>query len=151
MGTKLNVMLIGEYVHTLDDKKRVSLPAKFRREVGKKVVITNGLDKCLFVYTMPQWEKLAEKLSELPLGRGDMRGFSRFMLSGAYEAEVDSLGRVLIPDSLKDFAELKSKIVIAGVYGRIEIWNEKLWGEYKANIGKQADLLAEKLGEVGAI
>ncbi|MEK7558218.1 MAG: division/cell wall cluster transcriptional repressor MraZ [Patescibacteria group bacterium] len=144
-------MLIGEYVHTLDDKKRVSLPAKFRREVGKKVVITNGLDKCLFIYTMPQWEKLAQKLSELSLGRGDTRGFSRFMLASAYEAEVDLLGRVLIPDSLKEFAELKQKVVIAGVYGRIEIWNEKSWQKYKANIGKGADDMAEKLGEIGAV
>ncbi|MEK7582022.1 MAG: division/cell wall cluster transcriptional repressor MraZ [Patescibacteria group bacterium] len=144
-------MLIGEYVHTLDDKKRVSLPAKFRREVGKKVVITNGLDKCLFVYTMPQWEKLAQKLSELSLGRGDTRGFSRFMLASAYETEVDLLGRVLIPDSLKEFAELKQKVVIAGVYGRIEIWNEKSWQKYKANIGKGADDMAEKLGEIGAV
>ena len=135
----------------MDDKKRVSLPAKFRREVGKKVVITNGLDKCLFVYTMPQWEKLAQKLSELSLGRGDTRGFSRFMLASAYETEVDLLGRVLIPDSLKEFAELKQKVVIAGVYGRIEIWNEKSWQKYKANIGKGADDMAEKLGEIGAV
>lgn len=144
-------MLIGEYVHTLDDKKRVSLPAKFRKEVGKKVVITNGLDKCLFVYTIAQWEKVAQKLAELPMGRADTRGFNRFMLAGAVEADVDSLGRVLIPDFLKDFAELKSKVVVTGVHDRIEIWNEKMWAEYKANIGKQADVLAEKLGEIGVI
>ncbi|MEK7661958.1 MAG: division/cell wall cluster transcriptional repressor MraZ [Patescibacteria group bacterium] len=144
-------MLIGEYTHTLDEKKRVSLPAKFRREVGKKVVITNGLDKCLFVYTVNEWQKLAEKLSELSLGRGDTRGFSRFMLASAYEADVDSLGRVLIPDSLKDFAGLSERVVIAGVFGRIEIWNEKRWGEYKKGIGKNADAMAENLGGLGAV
>ena len=144
-------MLIGEYVHILDDKKRVSLPAKFRREVGKKIVITNGLDKCLFVFTMPRWEKLAEKLSELSLGRGDTRAFSRFMLSSAYEADVDPLGRVLIPDTLKDFASLKGKVVIAGVVSRIEIWNEKLWQKYKSGVDKKADVMAEKLGEIGIV
>jgi MraZ protein len=142
-------MLIGEYKHTLDTKKRVSVPAKFRRELGKKVVITRGLDKCLFVYTLKEWEKVAEKLSNLPIGQSDSRNFVRMMLAGAVDIDMDSLGRVLIPDYLKEYAGLKETIVIAGVYKRLEIWNEDNWENYKGRIEKQTDVLAEKLGEVG--
>jgi MraZ protein len=142
-------MLLGEYTHTLDPKKRLSLPAKFRQEIGKKVVLTHGLDKCLFLYSVKQWEKIAEKLSELSTGQSDTRGFNRFMLAGAVEIDVDSLGRILLPDFLKDFAELSEKVVITGVHNRAEIWNEERWIEYKKKIVEQADVLAEKLGEIG--
>jgi len=144
-------MLIGEYIHALDDKRRVSLPAKFRKEVGKKIVITHGLDNCLFVYPMKQWEKISEKLGELSVGQADTRGFNRFMLAGAVDTDVDSMGRVLIPDFLKEFANLKGKVALLGVHDRIEIWNDKSWNEYKGRIEKQADALAEKLGEIGVI
>jgi len=144
-------MLIGEYTHTLDDKRRLSLPAKFRKEMGKKMIVTQGLDSCLFVYSPSQWKQVSEKLAELPMGNADSRGFSRFMLAGAQEVEVDSAGRILISDYLKEFAGLKSKVVLAGVYNRIEIWNEKVWNEYKRRTGKQADVLAEKLSELGAL
>lgn len=144
-------MLIGEYTHTLDAKKRVSLPSKFRKEIGKKVVVTHGLDNCLFVYPTKQWEKVTAKLNDLSLGQADTRGFNRFLLAGAVETGVDSIGRILIPDYLKDFAKLSSKVVLIGVHDRIEIWNEKEWSTYKKRIEKQADVLAEKLGEIGAI
>jgi MraZ protein len=144
-------MLIGEYTHTLDDKKRLSLPAKFRKELGKQVVITRGLDNCLFVYSPEAWQRVSEKLAELPMGQADTRGISRFMLSGAVDSDVDSAGRILIPDYLKEFAGLKSKVVLAGINDRVEIWNEKAWQEYKKRIEKQADALAEKLGEYGAL
>ena len=143
-------MLIGEYKHGLDPKKRVSIPAKFRKEIGKKAVITRGLDQCLFVYPMSEWEKVAEKLSSLPTGQSDTRNFVRMMLAGAVDVDIDSLGRVLIPDYLKDYAGLKDKVVIAGVYKRLEIWNEENWENYKQRIEKQTDVLAEKLGELGA-
>jgi MraZ protein len=142
-------MLIGEYVHTLDSKKRISLPAKFRKEVGKKVVITHGLDNCLFLFPLDRWEKVSEKLSDSAMGSADNRGFNRFILAGAQEVEVDSAGRILIADFLKDFANLRSKVVLAGVHNRIEIWNERSWTEYKKRVEKQADALAEKLGEIG--
>lgn len=142
-------MLIGEYKHSLDPKKRVSIPSKFRKEIGETAVITRGLDQCLFVYSMEEWKKVAEKLSELPTGQSDTRNFVRMMLAGAVDVELDALGRVLIPDYLKEFAGLKSKVVIAGVYKRLEIWNEENWENYKQRIEKQTDLLAEKLGELG--
>lgn len=142
-------MLIGEYKHTIDAKKRISLPAKFRRELGKKAVITRGLDKCLFVYSIEEWKKVAETLSNLSTGQADSRNFGRLLLAGAVDVEIDSLGRILIPDYLKNYAELKDKAVVAGVYKRIEIWNEKRWEEFKSGVEEKADLLAEKLGELG--
>lgn len=144
-------MLIGEYIHTLDSKKRLSLPAKFRKEIGKKVVVTRGLDACLFMYPEKAWEKISAKLAELPMGQSDTRALSRFMLSGAVEGEVDAAGRILIPDFLKEFANLRGKVVLAGVNERVEIWNEKHWDEYKRRIEKQADQVAQKLGDLGAI
>lgn len=143
-------MLIGEYSHTLDTKKRLALPAKFRKEMGKRVVVTHGLDNCLFVYSVAQWGKIAEKLANLPLGQADTRGFNRFMLAGAVDTEVDSAGRVLIPDFLKDFAKLGERVVVTGVHTRLEIWDETAWSDYKQRVRTQADKLAEKLGELGA-
>lgn len=144
-------MLIGEYTHTIDEKNRISLPARFRKEIGKKIVITHGLDNCLFLYSMTAWSKVADKLGSLGIGQADTRGFNRFMLAGAVEIEVDSIGRILIPDFLKKFAGLKEKAVFAGVHNRVEIWNSDRWSEYKDRTQKQADKLAEKLGEIGAI
>jgi len=144
-------MLIGEYTHTLDPKKRLSLPSKFRKEMGKKVVVTRGLDKCLFIYSVKQWAHISEKIAELSMGQADSRGFNRFLLSGAIETDVDSAGRVLIPDFLKDFAHLEAKVVVTGVHSRVEVWDEKAWNEYKGRIEKQADVLAEKLGEIGVL
>ncbi len=145
------IMLIGEYIHTLDPKKRISMPAKFRKEIGKKVVVTRGLDNCLFVYSLEQWRKVALKLSELSIGASDTRGFNRFMLAGAVETDVDSLGRILVTDFLKDFAGLKSKVAVIGVANHIEIWDEKIWKSYRGKIEKQADVLAEKLSEIGVL
>ncbi|MBU1557609.1 division/cell wall cluster transcriptional repressor MraZ [Patescibacteria group bacterium] len=144
-------MLIGEYTHTIDPKKRVSLPAKFRKEIGKKVIITNGLDNCLSVYTPAEWKKVSEKLSQLSMGQADQRSFNRFMLAGAVEIDIDSVGRMLIPDFLREFANLKTKVVLTGVHSHLEVWDEKSWRAYKKRIESQADVLAEKLGEIGVI
>ncbi|MDE2079036.1 MAG: division/cell wall cluster transcriptional repressor MraZ [Patescibacteria group bacterium] len=144
-------MLIGEYQHTLDPKKRLSLPAKFRKELGKTVIVTRGLDHCLFVFSASAWKKLAEKFADLSIGSSDTRGFNRFMLSGAVEADVDSAGRILIPDFLKAFAGLKTNVVLAGVNDRVEIWDTKQWDAYKRTIESQGDAMASKLGEIGVI
>lgn len=144
-------MFIGEYEHSLDEKNRVSLPKNFRKELGRKVVMTRGLDNCLFVYSRANWEKVAARLQELSFAQADTRGFNRFILSGAAEVEVDSAGRVLIPEHQKQFAGLKKTIVFAGVSDRVEVWDSAKWNTYKARIEKQADALAEKLGEIGAL
>lgn len=144
-------MLIGEYTHTIDEKNRVALPAKFRSEMGKKIVITPGLDSCLFIFTLKEWQKIEEKLNQSSLLQADNRSFNRFMFGGATETEVDSNGRILLPDFLKDRISLKNKVVIIGVSNRLEVWNEKVWMEYKKVVEKQADGLAEKLGNVGIL
>ena len=144
-------MLIGEYKHTIDAKKRISIPAKLRREIGAKAVLTRGLDNCLFLFPMKEWEQLAEKLGKLPFGQGDTRGFVRLLLSGAVEVEVDQLGRVLIPDYLRDYAVLDKKAIVAGLFNRLEIWDEKRWQSYKDKLEKNSDQIAEKLGELGVV
>ncbi len=144
-------MLIGEYTHTLDDKKRLSLPAKFRKELGRGIIITRGLDRCLFMFSAPAWKRITEKMEALSMGAGESRGFNRFMLAGAVEAEIDSAGRILIPDFLKDFAGLKSKVVFAGVGDRAELWDQKRWAMYTTRIESEADTMAEKLGSIGVL
>ena len=144
-------MLIGEYKHTLDPKKRLSLPSKWRKELGSTLIVTRGLDNCLFVYPQAEWEKITDKIGNLPLGSADTRSFNRFFLSGAVEVEVDTVGRILVPDFLKDFAKLETKVVLAGIHDRVEIWDETRWTEYKARIEMQADSLAEKLSEIGVL
>ncbi|MEK7087697.1 MAG: division/cell wall cluster transcriptional repressor MraZ [Patescibacteria group bacterium] len=144
-------MLIGEYTHTIDGKNRLSLPAKFRSEMGKKIVLTRGLDKCVAIFTKKEWDKIADKLSESSMLQADSRNFNRFMFGGAIEAEVDTIGRVLVPDFLKEWGNLGTKVAVVGVQTRVEIWNEKAWEANKATIEKQADSLAEKLGQVGVL
>lgn len=144
-------MLIGEYKHTIDPKKRLSVPAKFRKELGPKAVLTRGLDSCLFLFSISEWEQLAEKLGKLPIGQQDTRGFVRLLLSGASEVEMDQLGRILVPDYLRDFASLKKSVILAGLFNRLEIWDEEQWKNYKANMEKNSDRIAEKLGELGVI
>lgn len=142
-------MFLGEHLHTIDQKKRLAIPAKFRKEAGKMVVVTRGLDNCLFVFPQQEWLKLAEKLGALPLGQSDARGFSRLMLAGAMEVSVDQLGRILVPDYLKEYAGLKRNIVVAGLYNRIEIWDQTRWSTYKRKSEKAAGDMAERLGELG--
>ena len=144
-------MFIGEYEHTLDEKKRVSLPKQFRTGLGKKMVMTRGLDNCLFVYSRASWEKVAKKLQALSFAQADTRGFNRFILSGAAEVETDVAGRILIPEHQKEFAGLKKTVVFAGVSDRVEVWDAEAWKAYKSRIEKQADSMAEKLGEIGAL
>ena len=144
-------MLIGEYVHTLDDKKRLSLPSKFRKELGKGAVMTRGLDHCLAIYSAASWKKILEKMSALSMGAEDSRGFNRFMLSGAAELEADSAGRILIPEHLKQFAGLTSKVVFAGVGDRVEVWNHDAWMAYTKRIEGEGEQMAERLNAVGAL
>jgi MraZ protein len=144
-------MLIGEFKHTIDDKKRITLPKKLKDGLGKKVVVTHGLDNCLFLYTLSEWKKISEKLGSLGMGQADTRGFNRFMLAGASEINIDSVGRILIPEHLRDFAKIKSKVVFTGVHNRVEIWDDKVWDNYKTQVMKNADKMAENLGEIGAI
>jgi MraZ protein len=142
-------MLIGEYIYTIDQKKRIAIPAKLRKSLGKRVVITTGLDNCLVVYPFLEWQKLTKKLESLPNGQVDARGLSRIMLSGAVEGELDKLGRILIPDYLKNYAFLKKNVAILGLSNRIEIWDEERWKEYKEKTEKEIGDMASRLQQLG--
>ena len=144
-------MFIGEYEHTLDEKKRVSLPKQFRAALGRKMVMTRGLDNCLFVFPLKDWKRVASKLQALSFAQADTRGFNRFILSGAAEVETDAAGRILIPEHQKEFAVLKRNVVFAGVSDRVEIWDSVEWKKYKARIETKAETMAEALGKIGAL
>jgi MraZ protein len=148
---KTTNMLIGEYIHTLDEKKRVSLPVKFRKEIGKTIIVTAGLDNCLWLFTKEQWKRISEKLSGFSMLQADNRSFNRYMFGSATEVEVDTIGRILLPEFLVTRATLKNKVAVVGVQDRVEIWNEESWREYKVAVEKRADQLAEKLGQAGAL
>lgn len=142
-------MFIGEYKHNIDDKGRLALPAKFRHDLGDGAVVTRGLDNCLFLYTKKEWEKLAEKLAALPFSQSNSRAFSRLMLAGAMDVEFDKQGRVVLPEYLRQFAGLKKGVTIAGLYTRLEIWDEETWNKYKLQTEAESGNIAEKMGELG--
>lgn len=144
-------MLIGEYTHTMDDKRRVSLPSPFRDELGDKVVLTRGLDSCIFIFSQSAWSDIADELADLSFGDADSRGLNRFLLSGARELSLDKSGRILVPEFLSDFADLEKEVVFAGVHSRVELWNADQWSEYTDDVESRADLLAQTLGDVGMI
>lgn len=142
-------MLIGEYKHTIDIKKRLAIPAKLRKELGRGTVLTRGLDNCLSLYPLKEWQGMAKKLIQLPSGQTDVRGFNRIILAGAVTAEFDKLGRILVPDYLKKYASLKKNVVIVGVYNRLEIWDEIKWENYKQKTEKEVGNIAQRLGDLG--
>jgi len=144
-------MLIGEYRHAIDEKRRFALPVKFRKVLGKRVVITHGLDNCLFIFSTAEWKGIVEKLARLSMGQADSRAFGRYLFSGAAEVEVDTLGRFLVPQELATRAELSDKAVLIGVNDRVELWNEARWTKYRAEVEKHADAVAEKLGAIGVL
>lgn len=145
---KKNIFL-GEYKHKIDDKSRLALPIRYREIFSQGVVITRGLDSCLFVYPKKDWQVLAEKIARLPLTQSNARAFSRLMLSGAIEGKLDKQGRVILPPYLKQYAALKNKVIIAGVYNRLEIWSRGRWGRYKKNAEENYADIAESLNELG--
>lgn len=144
-------MLIGEYTHSLDAKKRLSVPAKLRRELGDGAVLTRGLDGCLWLFPSPQWGVLAEKLAALPVAQAQSRSFARLLLSGAHEVEFDRLGRILIPEHLKAYAGLRREVVVTGVHTRLELWDADAWAAYKKKLEHESDAIAQRLGDLGNI
>jgi len=142
-------MFIGEHSHTVDDKGRMSVPAKFRRQLVEGVVVTRGLDGCLWLYQRAAWNELAERISGLPITSKQSRAFARLMLAGAWDVELDSQGRVMIPDYLRSYANITKHVAVAGLYNRVEIWNEDTWHDYRAKNEAESDVLAENLAELG--
>lgn len=159
MGIKQNIvdkhafqkgpMFIGEYAHSLDAKGRLAVPIRFRHELGAKVIVTRGLDACLFVYTEQEWRALAERLAALPLAQANTRAFARLMLAGAMEVEIDRQGRMMIPEYLRSYASLSKKVVVAGLMNRLEIWDSGSWGQYREDTERNSGSIAEALQHLG--
>lgn len=142
-------VFIGEYKHSIDEKGRLAIPIKFRADLSKGAVVTRGLDTSLFLFPKEEWDKLAEKLASLPLGQSNSRAFARLMLAGAMDVEVDKQGRVMLPEYLRTYAGLHKSVVIAGLYNRLELWDESSWNAYKLKMEEDAESVAEQLGELG--
>ncbi len=142
-------MFMGEYNHSIDPKGRLIMPAKFREELGPKFIITKGLDGCLFVYTMSDWDKIVKQLQDKPNTSREARRFSRFLIGGATECETDRQGRIHIPQTLAKYAGLEKDVVLVGLPTRIEIWNSEKW-EIE-NTFEDINAVAENMGDVGII
>ena len=142
-------MFIGEYTHNLDEKGRLAIPKKFRSSLAKGAVVTRGLDHCLFLYTKAEWKKLADKLANLPFAQANTRAFARLMLAGAMDVSVDKQGRVILPEYLRTFAGLKKNVVVAGLYNRLELWDQKTWSAYTKKNEAESAAIAEQMSELG--
>lgn len=143
-----NMLLMGEYHHTIDEKGRITIPSKVRYELGESFVVTRGLDHCLYVYPKQEWENIIAKYRKLPNTK-DARNFMRFFLSGATTCEFDKQGRINIQSSLIHYAELKKECIIVGVSDHLEIWSQELWqqllDENEENFSSMADSLFSNL------
>lgn len=144
-----NKMLIGEYHHNIDDKNRLVIPSKFREEIGKKFILTRGLDKCLFIYSADEWETIVAKLKKLPFTHKDSRYFTRFFLSGAIECELDNAGRVCITSPLIEYADITKECVIIGANDRLEVWSKESWDSFMDSNALEFENIAENLFNEG--
>lgn len=142
-------MFLGEYQHSLDTKARIIIPARFREQLGEKFVATKGLDNCVFLYPMNEWQAIEAKLRSLPLTRADVRSFVRFFFSGAAELEFDKQGRTVLSVNLRDYAGIDRDVVVIGVGNRIEIWAVDKWAEYTDKAGSSFEAIAESLVDLG--
>ncbi len=142
-------MLLGEYKHSIDSKGRIIIPAKFREKLGEHFIVTRGLDGCLFGYSLEEWEKVEEKLQELPMAKRDARKFTRFFYSAATECRIDKQGRINLPQTLIDFAELEKASYLIGVSNRIEIWNQEKWLNFTEEAEASYEDIAEDMIDFG--
>lgn len=140
---------IGQYTHSVDEKGRVALPAKFRSSFKAEAVVTRGLDRALFLYPKTSWQQLVRKIAQLPLSGRDSRAFARLMLAGAMEVRPDRQGRIIIPDYLRQYAGIGKRAVIMGAGDRLEIWDEKAWSKYQRSMEAKGDEIAERLLGLG--
>jgi MraZ protein len=139
-------MLLGEYEHTIDDKNRLTLPARFRSRFAEGIVVTRGMDGCLFAYARPQWQELAEtRLASLDPLSQEGRRMQRFFFSAAAEGELDRQGRIMLPAALIEHAKLGRDVVVAGVYDHLEIWDRAAWRSELAEVEGSAEHVAERL------
>jgi MraZ protein len=142
-------MLVGEYYYAIDNKGRLAIPPKFREHLGKEIVVSRGLERCLWIYPKKEWESWAEKLMKLPLAQANTRAFVRLMLAGAHNVSIDGQGRILIPESLRQYALSGKRVAVIGLYSRIEVWDAEKWQNYQERTEQESGDIAEKLGELG--
>lgn len=138
-------MFCGEYQHSVDQKGRVIIPAKFREGLGDKFILTKGLENCLFAYSMEEWTTLETKLKALPFTDKNVRAFTRFFFAGATECEMDKQGRILVPQNLREYAGLEKDVLVIGVSTRVEIWDKTRWDEYISPTNISPDEIAERM------
>jgi len=141
-------MFSGECEHTVDDKGRLIIPAKFRADLAEGLFVTRGLDGCLFVFPLNTWEELSEKMANLSLVKTSARLFSRMMFSGV-ECTLDKQGRILLPPPLRAHADIESEVVITGVRNRLDIWSKKRWQEMTTKMEEESSSIAEQLADLG--
>lgn len=138
-------MFIGEYRHSIDEKGRLAIPTKYRDRLIGGAVVTRGLDRCLFVYPRQAWEELAGRIAALPLSKANTRSFARFLLAGAMDVELDRQGRIVLPEYLRSFAGVQKSVVVAGLYNRMEVWDEEQWNRYRGNAEQGSTEVSEAL------
>ena len=142
-------MFIGEYKHTIDPKNRMAIPSKFQGQLESGAIITRGLDNCLFIFTNEEWKRVADQIKQQSFTTANARAFSRLMLAGAMDVKLDNQGRILIPGYLSEYAKLGQKVVVAGLYDRLEVWNENAWEKYKKDNESNANDIAEHMSNLG--
>lgn len=140
---------MGEFQHSLDDKGRLIIPAKFRDALGPSFVVTRGLDHCLFLYPQSEWQNLEAKLKALPLTNANARAFARFFFSGASECELDKQGRILLPPILREYAQMDRDVVVIGVSNRVELWAKSEWEAYRNEADESFESIAEQIVDLG--
>jgi MraZ protein len=139
----------GEYQHTIDQKGRMIMPSKFRDGLGDQFIVTKGLDNCLFAYSLEEWDGILSKLKAIPLTDKEGRAFVRFFVAGAMECGVDKQGRMLIPQNLREYANLEKDIFVLGAINRVEIWDKENWIAHSSDFNDNADKIAEKMAALG--
>jgi len=142
-------LFMGEFQHTVDKKGRLIMPARFREGLSQGFIVTKGLDHCLFVYPREEWFSIEKKLKTLPFTQKEARAFVRFFFSGAVECELDKQGRVLLPNNLREYAEIQKDVVVIGVSSRVEIWSKENWEKYSSEAELSYEEIAEKMVELG--
>ena len=142
-------MLLGEYNHTIDEKSRLIVPSKFRDDLGSTFIVTKGLDNCLFIYSLSEWQIFETKLKALPLTNQNARVFTRFFAAGATECQLDKQGRIVIPSHLREYAGLTKDVVVIGVSTRAEIWDREKWNNYTSEDNISVEEVASQMSDLG--
>ena len=142
-------MFLGEYVHTIDDKSRLAVPARFRQDLAEGLYLTKGVDRCLYVLTPEGWNRLADRVAALPSMQSNVRQLQRHFFAGAIHLVPDRLGRIVIPQALREYAGLVGEVVVAGVHSRVEVWSRAAWDDEQARVDEQTAALAEQMASLG--